>query len=147
MSRETGLTQLRRSSENLYDCSQSLPVFVCTTTGLGDTVLSLSSIDGEPLRYRHSRYRNDVTTVPVTESHYSELILSVNLSKSIDKECTDRVNMTDSVCYSTMFAVRLTHRTICSIVYCSTDFTNGTHDVISVQFGSATITTSKQCII
>lgn len=142
LSRETGLTQLRRSSENPYDCSQSLPVFVCTTSGLGDTVLSLSSVDGEPLRYRHSRYSNDVTTVPVTESHYRELIPAVNLSKSTDKECFDRVNMTDSICYTITFIVHLTDRTICSTVYCSTVFNNGIRD-IEEQFGSAIVTTSK----
>ena len=136
---------LRQNSKNTFACSQSLPVFVCTTSGLGDTVLSLSSVEGEPLRYRHSRYRNDVTTVPVMESHYRELIPTVNLSKSTDKECLDRVNMTDSVCYTTTFVVRLTGKTVCSTINCYTIFNDGTRD-ISEQFGSATITTSKQCM-
>ena len=54
------------------------------------------------------------------------------------------MNMTDLFCYTTTFIVRLTDRTICSTVDCSTVFHNGTHDILE-QFGSDTITTSKQC--
>ena len=146
LSRETGLARLRQTSENPFECSGSLPVFVCTTSGLGDTTLSLSSVEGEPLRFRHSRYTNEVTTIPTDlESHYREIIPAVNVSKSTDRECFDRVNMTDSVCYTTMFIVHLTDITICSTVICSTVFNDGTRD-IEEKFGSEIITTSKHTL-
>ena len=137
--------QLRQSSENPYECSQSLPVFVCTTSGLGETRLSISSVarlsDPYALKFRHSMYGNGLETI--IEDHFnSDLIAAVNLSRSIDKECFDRVNNMTDFCYTTTFVVHLTDRTICGTVSCSTIFNNGTHD-ISLEFGNATITTGK----
>ena len=143
-SNQTGLIQIRQSSENPYDCSQSHPIFVCTTSGLGETRISLSSVDGEPLRFRHSKYRNGSTSVAAVEGAYHELVAAVNLTRSTDRECFDRLNniITDSFCYTTTFIVHLTDRTICSTVDCSTVFHNGTHE-IPEQFGSDTITIGK----
>ena len=130
---------MRQSSENPYDCSQSHPVFVCTTSGLGETRIS---VDGEPLRFRHSQYQNGSTMVVPLKGVHHELIAAVNLTRSTDRDCFDRLNMTDSFCYTTTFIVRLTDRTICSTVDCSTIFHNGIH-YITQQFGNATVTTSK----
>ena len=137
---------MRQSSENPYDCSQSHPVFVCTTSGLGETRISLSSVDGEPLVFRHGIYPNGSTLVDdVEDIKYHELIAAVNLTRSTDRQCFDRVNMTYSFCYTTIFIVRLTDRTICSTVDCSTIFHNGTH-YIPQQFGNETVTTSKHVL-
>ena len=145
LSRETGLVQLtRQSTENPYVCSQSLPVFICTTSGRGETSLSISSVAGDPyiLRFRHSTYENG-GTIP-EERFDSDLIAAVNLSRSIDKECFDRrrVNNVTDFCYTTTFIVRLTDRTICGTVSCSTIYNNGTSD-IPLHFGNTTITTSE----
>ena len=86
---QTGLIQLRQSSKNPYDCSQSHPFFVCTTSGLGETRISLSSVDGEPLKFRHSQYQNGSTKVVTSKGVYRELIAAVNLTRSTDRECFD----------------------------------------------------------
>ena len=146
LSSETGLIQLRRISEDPYDCSQSLLVFVCTTSGLGETRISLSNVDEEPLTFRHSKYGNGSTKVAAVESIYRDIISAINLTRSRDKDCFDPMNKNGmDFCYTTTVVVHLVDRTICNTINCYTIFNNGTRD-ISEQFGSATITTSKHAI-
>lgn len=125
-------------------CLRSDLTFRCTTTGRGDTKLMFEgiSVSVPAFRFRHALYNLDTPNQENNDNRLDGDLRAGNLSRRSDRDNCFNSQHNTSDCYTTSLVVRLTDRTMCGVIICSTIFNNGTEDIPST-FGNTTIARSE----
>ena len=120
------------------ECSDSVLMYTCVTTGRGATELTLDSSDTPLVVFLHSQYANGAT---VNESRLNGDVVARILSRSADRDCFDILDNVTDYCYSMSIIVHLTERTRCKTMTCQTRVRIDMN--IVTLFGNASLIRSK----
>ena len=119
-------------------------MFRCTTTGLGDTLLTFEELPvpvGE-FRFRHSRYTPTTPNQNENDTRLDDKIRAGDLLQSDSMDCNDSLRGMMDFCYTTSLVITPASTTLCGVVVCRTAFNNGSGDQPH-DFGRAVIARSK----